>query len=173
MISAIVCVDKNWGIGYKNDLLVRIPEDIKFFREKTTNSIVIMGRKTYDSLPVKPLPNRLLNIVVTSKINKMCEEDDNGAILATMDFVKIYLETLPKDSQANYYIIGGGQIYKELLPYCDTVYVTKINHTYQNVDTYFPNLEQNKEWEMIVDGKEKEYNGLNYKFCTYRRRCER
>lgn len=172
MISAIVCVDKNWGIGYQGKLLTHIPEDMKFFKEKTTNSVVIMGRKTYDSLPVKPLPNRLSNIVITSKINKMYEEDNNGTILATMDFVKMYLETLSKDSQTNFYIIGGGQIYKELLPYCNKIYVTKINLAYQNVDTYFPNLEQDEEWEIAVDSEEKEYNELKYKFCTYERRYD-
>lgn len=170
MVSAIVCVDENWGIGSNNKLLAHIPEDMKFFKEKTMNSVVIMGRKTYDSLPVKPLPNRLLNIVVTSKINKMCEEDNNGAVLATMDFVKVYLKTLPKNSQANYCIIGGGQIYKELLPYCNKVYVTKVNHVYKNADTFFPNIDNTPEWEVVSTSEVKEHDGIEYQFYTYEKR---
>ena len=69
MISAIVCVDKNWGIGYNGDLLIKIPEDTKFFREKTNGHTVIMGSKTYDSLQIKPLPNRE-NVVITRKVFK-------------------------------------------------------------------------------------------------------
>jgi dihydrofolate reductase len=168
MISAIVCVDKNWGIGSKGDLLIKIPEDMKFFKNMTANGMVIMGRKTYDSLPIKPLPNRT-NIVITSEKNKTPESADTFYI--SMEFAKMYLSTLPKTA-CERYIIGGGTIYKELLPYCDTVYVTKVDYAFENVDTYFPNLEQNKEWEMTVNGEEKEYNELKYKFCTYKRRCE-
>lgn len=166
MISAIVCVDNNWGIGHNGDLLIKIPEDMKFFKEMTNNGMVIMGRKTYDSLPIRPLPNRT-NVVITSEENKTPESAETFYV--SMEFAKTYLDTLPK-SACERYIIGGGQIYKELLPYCDKVYVTKVNHSYKNVDTYFPNLENNEEWEMTVDGEEKEYCGTKYKFCVYEKR---
>lgn len=166
MISAIVCVDKNWGIGYQGRLLANIPEDMKFFKDMTMNGMVIMGRKTYESLPKRPLPNRT-NVVITSEENKT--SDAAETFYVSIEFAKTYLSTLPKTT-CERYIIGGGQIYKELLPYCDKVYVTKINHSYENVDTYFPNLENDEEWEMTVDGEEKEYYGIKYKFCVYEKR---
>ena len=169
MISAIVCVDNNWGIGYNGNLLAHIPEDMNFFKEKTTNNVVIMGRKTYESLPFKPLPNRI-NIVVTSNITspcEVCEIDENETIFMTIDFAKLYLSTLHQDSKVDYYVIGGGQLYKELLPYCDNAYITKVNYEYKNIDTYFPNLDENEKWEMVKDGDEKVYNEIKYKFCIY------
>ena len=169
MIYAIVCVDKSWGIGYKGDLLEFIPEDMKFFKEKTINNVVIMGRKTYESIMSKPLPHRI-NIVITSKISspcEVCEIDENGTIFMTIDFVKLYLSTLSSDTPINYYIIGGGQLYKELLPYCSKSYVTKINNSFKNVDTYFPNLDNEKEWVETEIGEEKTYYEVQYKFCTY------
>lgn len=166
MISAIVCVDKNWGIGYNGKLLAYIPEDMRFFKEMTSNSMVIMGRKTYDSLPSKPLPNRI-NVVITSKINKDYEIDEKGTVFASMELVKLYLSTLHPLMSPNCFVIGGEQIYKELLPYCDNAYVTKIDCAYKDVDTYFPNLDKNKEWEMVKNGEEKMHNGIEYKFCIY------
>lgn len=171
MISAIVCIDENFGIGSNGDLLVHIPEDMKFFKEKTTNNVVIMGRKTYDSLPVKPLPNRT-NAVVTSKINKPCEIDDNGVYFVSMDFIKEFLDILPRYAEeADCYIIGGGQIYKELLPYCKYAYVTKVYCSYNNVDTYFPNIENMTDWEIEYENEIKECNGVKYQFCTYRKKA--
>jgi dihydrofolate reductase len=166
MTSAIVCVDKNWGIGYDGKLLTYIPEDMMFFKHMTSNSIVIMGRKTYDSLPSKPLPNRV-NVVITSKIDRDWKIDENGTVFASMDTVKMYLSFIHPLMPIDYLIIGGGQIYKELLPYCDNAYVTKVDCAYKDVDTYFPNLDKNEEWEMVRDGEEKMYNGLGYKFCIY------
>ena len=172
MISAIVCADKNWGIGYNGKLLANIPEDIRFFREKTTNNVVIMGRKTYESLPFKPLPHRT-NIVVTSNITspcEVCEIDESGTIFMTIDFVKLYLSTIHYDNPVDYYIIGGGQLYKELLPYCSKSYVTKVDYIYNNVDTYFPNIDNMPEWEINSASETKEYNNIGYRFFEYRRK---
>lgn len=172
MISAIVCVDKNWGIGYQGNLLVKIPEDMTFFKEKTNGQTVIMGRKTYDSLPVKPLPNRE-NVVITSMVYKDeygRYKDENGVVYTELERVKNifkFIEKYLKDSCKEMFVIGGGSIYKELLPYCDTVYVTKVDYAFENVDTYFPNLEDIPEWEIESTSETKEYNNLKYKFCTY------
>lgn len=177
MISAIVCIDANWGIGYQGKLLVNIPEDMKFFKEKTKGNTVIMGRKTYDSLPIKPLPNRE-NVVITRRVFKDeygRYKDEDGVVYTELERVKDVFQFIKKylqDSCNEMFVIGGGTIYKELLPYCDTVYVTKVNHSYQNVDTYFPNLDKNEEWEIEIDGEEKEYCGTKYKFCVYKKRCE-
>lgn len=165
MVSAIVCVDSNWGIGSNGDLLIRIPEDMKHFKKLTTGNVVVMGRKTWESLPNKPLPNRL-NLIVTSKER-------------TVDFMTAYInieETLvrarmaSKDPEDEWFVIGGGQLYKELLPICNKVYVTKVNHAYQNVDTYFPNIDNIPEWEMESASEIKEYNDVEYQFYTYRKK---
>ena len=106
MISAIVAVDENFGIGFNNQLLEHIPEDLKRFKQLTTNKTIIMGRKTWESLPNKPLPNRL-NIVITSKERSLEE------MTAFIPFEEAYARathTLPEDE---WFIIGGGSIYKK------------------------------------------------------------
>ena len=170
MVSAIVCVDKNWGIGYQGRLLASIPEDMRFFREKTANSVVIMGRKAYESLSYKPLPYRL-NIVVTSKINKPCEIIENNTMFVTMDFIKSFLKSISTENPMSYHIIGGGQIYNELLPYCDLAYVTKVDYAFRKVDTYFPNLDELKNWEVWHEyaSKDEERCNFEYKFCIYKK----
>lgn len=169
MIAGIVCVDKNWGIGYKGDLLIKIPEDMKFFKEKTLHNIVVMGRKTYDSLDNNPLPKRI-NCVVTSKTDSVDYSIDRNYYSMNMCYVKENL--LPTFSKHNYIdvlVIGGGSIYKELLPYCDTVYVTKVDYAFENVDTYFPNLENLPEWKVESISETKEYDSLKYQFYTYKK----
>lgn len=168
MVNMIVCVDDNWGIGYKNNLLISIPEDMKFFKEMTTGNMVIMGRKTYDSLSVKPLPNRI-NVVITSNIGEdnYAELRKDCVLYANLDVIKETLSQniLPYDI----YIIGGASIYNELLPYCDRVYTTEVEHSFENVDTYFPNLDELEDWHIAEIGEEKEYNGMHYRFCVYDR----
>lgn len=172
MIAAIVCVDKNWGIGHKNDLLIKIPEDMKFFKEKTLHNIVVMGRKTYDSLGNNPLPKRI-NCVVTSKTDSVDYNIDGNYYLMSMGYVKEnLLQTFSRHDYIDVFIIGGGSVYKELLPYCDTVYVTKVDYAFENVDTYFQNLENLPEWEVESTSEVNEYNSLKYKFFTYRKKCE-
>ena len=169
-MNAIVAVDENWGIGCNGELLVHIPEDMKFFKEKTIGSTVIMGRKTYDSLQKKPLENRE-NVVITN--SPMLKD---GVVFVNLNRVKDVFEFMSKINEHecnDMFIIGGGQIYKELLPYCKYAYVTKVYHAYENVDTYFPNIENMDEWEIESESEVKEYNGVKYQFCTYIRRCNR
>lgn len=168
MISAIVAVDNNWGIGSNNKLLANIPEDMKFFKEKTMNSMVIMGRKTYESLPKKPLPNRT-NIVITSKFGDLHYLED-GTMFVSMNFIKTYLKWLPDNAPIDCYIIGGGTIYKELLLYCECAYVTKIFNSYDNVDTFFPNIDDMPEWDIEQTSEIKKHNDINYQFCTYKKK---
>ena len=120
MISAIVAVDENWGIGSNNELLESIPEDLRRFKKLTDENTVVMGRKTWDSLPVKPLPNRF-NIVVSRQEQQY--EPNSFTWVTTLEKC---IQTMLNDDIDEYFIIGGGQIYKELLPFCDRVYVTKI-----------------------------------------------
>ena len=162
MISAIVAVDENFGIGFNGDLLEHIPEDLKRFKQLTTNKTIIMGRKTWESLPNKPLPDRL-NIVITSK------ERFLGEMTAFIPFEEAYsraIHTIPEDEQ---FVIGGGSIYKEFLPICDKVYLTKIMVSHENVDTYFPNIELMDNWKCIEQSEIKQYNDISYQFKTYSR----
>ena len=109
MISAIVAVDNNWGIGLNGNLLEHIPEDLKYFKELTSGEYkaVVMGRKTWDSLPKKPLPNRL-NFVITSQTqNNGCDLANGEWILISMENMIFQLENNNHDYD-NYFIIGGG-----------------------------------------------------------------
>ena len=162
MISAIVAVDENFGIGFNGDLLEHIPEDLKHFKQLTTNKTIIMGRKTWESLPNKPLPNRL-NIVVTSK-ERSFEE-----MTVFTSFEEVYSRATHIMPEDEWFIIGGGSIYKEFLPICDKVYLTKIMVSHENVDTYFPNIELMDNWKCIEQSEIKQYNDISYQFKTYSR----
>ena len=163
MISAIVAVDENWGIGFNGELLEKIPEDMKQFRLLTHKRTILMGRKTWDSLPKKPLPDRL-NLVITRGERKF----DNMTVFINMEEAKVRAKEAAKNHNDEWFVIGGGQIYKELLPFCDRVYITKIFKSHNNVDTYFPTLEQ-KEWEITHQSEILTFNDLQYQFLTYDR----
>lgn len=165
-MNIIVAVDQNWGIGNKNELLVSIPRDKKFFREMTTGNVVVMGRKTLESFPNGlPLSNRT-NIVLTRNKNYKAK----GAIL--VHSLAELLEELKKYDTQEIYVIGGGDVYRQLLPYCDTAHVTKIDHTFV-ADTYFPNLEESKEWEVTAESEEQTYFDLEYYFLRYERKGQK
>ena len=118
-MRAIVCADKNWGIGYKNRLLVSIPSDMKFFRETTTGKVIVMGRKTLESFPNgMPLKNRI-NIVLTRDRNY----EAKGAVIVHDE--EELMNELGKYDTEQIYIIGGESVYKMMLSYCDKIYVTK------------------------------------------------
>lgn len=169
MIACVVCVDQNYGIGNKNKLLVNIPEDMKRFKDITIDGSVVMGRKTYDSLPNKPLLDRT-NIIITKKAKKRPKLQSDNTIHANMKYIQAWLSQKDVIQENNgIYIIGGGMIYKELLPFCERVYITKVFNTYDEVDTYFPNIDEMPEWEMTSSSEIKEYNGVQYQFCIYDR----
>ena len=163
MISAIVAVDKNFGIGFNGDLLEHIPEDLKHFKELTSGHNVVMGRKTWDSLPKKPLPNRH-NLVITK--DPSIYELTNEVWFYTLRQIEVLML---KNKNVNYFVIGGGQIYEKLLPICDKVYLTKIMVSHENVDTYFPNIELMDNWKCIEQSEIKQYNDISYQFKTYSR----
>ena len=159
MISAIVAVDNDWGIGSNGDLLEHIPEDLKYFKQLTTDKVVVMGRKTWDSLPTKPLPNRC-NIVITSTPHHSSE-----ANFWSFETTKLFME----QNNLDFFVIGGGQIYKELLPLCDRVYATKIDNCHECVDTYFPNLDELDDWAPASCSPIYEYKDFTYQFWQYDR----
>ena len=163
MISAIVAVDNNWGIGYNGDLLEHIPEDLKYFKELTTNHVVVMGRKTWDSLPHKPLKDRL-NIVISRQ-----PRGPLGEMAFSIPINEAKVRVSLSDNDEEWFIIGGGSIYKEFLSICDRVYVTKIFKDHENVDTYFPNLDKSDEWTPVFCSDIRTYNDLSYQFWQYDR----
>ena len=165
-MNLIAAVDKNWAIGKNNQLLVRIPMDQKFFRETTTGKVVVMGRKTLESFPNKqPLKNRT-NIVITRKKEYQCKD------VIVVHSVEEALEAVKDVKSEDIYVIGGGEIYKQMLPYCDLAHVTKIDYAYQ-ADTYFPNLDELDDWEMTGISEEQTYYDLVYEFCRYERKKRR
>jgi dihydrofolate reductase len=161
-MKAILAADANWGIGREGKLLVSIPADMRFFRQMTTGNVVVMGRKTLDSMPGgRPLPNRT-NIILT----RNTELEVKGAtVVHSTDEL---LETLKAFSSEEIYIIGGAEIYRQMLPYCETIYVTKIDYVYQ-ADAFFPNLDEDPEWKMTEESEEQTYFNLEYTFRIYKR----
>ena len=161
-MNLIVAVDKNWGIGKNNKLLVSIPSDMKFFRSETNGKVVVMGRKTLESFPNgMPLKNRT-NIVLTRDQNYHVKDT-----IVVHDIPEL-LEELKKYPDDQIYVIGGGKVYEELLPYCNVAHVTKIDFAFE-ADTYFPNLDQMEEWEITASSDEQTYFDLEYSFVKYER----
>lgn len=162
-MNLIVAADKNWGIGKDNKLLVSIPSDMKFFRQETMGKVVVMGRKTLESFPNGlPLKNRT-NVVLTSDKNYQVKD---AVIVHNIDEV---LEELKKYDDDEIYVIGGGKVYEELLPYCDVAHVTKIDFAFE-ADTHFPNLDEDPEWEITAASDEQTYFDLEYTFVKYERK---
>lgn len=161
-MNLIVAVDKNWAIGYQNQLLVRIPADQRFFREETTGNYVIMGRKTLESFPGgQPLKNRT-NIVITKKKDYKVD----GAIV--VHSIEEALEQVKDVPEEKVYVIGGETIYQQMLPYCNVAHVTKIDYAY-DADAHFPNLDEMPEWEVVGESEEQTYYDLEYVFLLYKK----
>lgn len=155
----IVAADKNWAIGRNNELLVRIPNDMKNFRQLTEGNVVVMGRKTLESFPGgKPLPNRV-NIVLTRQENY----DGKGAVVVHSE--QELREELKKYKE-DIYIIGGESIYRKMLPYCEDAYVTKLDYAYE-ADTWMPDLDKEQGWTLAKTGEEQTCFDLIYYFTTY------
>lgn len=161
-MNLIVNVDKNWAIGLGSKLLVRIPQDMKYFRSMTTGHVVVMGRKTLESFPEsKPLPNRA-NIVLT---RDQGYQAPGAVVVHSMEELKEELKKYPGEE---IFVIGGGQIYRELLPLCDKAYVTKVDRAF-DADVYFPDLDQDPQWKMTKVSEEQTYFDLEYVFAVYER----
>lgn len=159
-MNLIAAVDKNWAIGYKNGLLVRIPADMKLFRQETAGKAVIMGRTTLESLPSgQPLAGRK-NIVLTKRADYAVK----GA--EVVHSVEEALAAVREYRQEDVYCIGGESVYRQFLPYCNTAHITFIDFAYQ-ADRYFPNLDQSGEWKLVCESDEHTYYDLEYYFRKY------
>lgn len=168
-MKMIVAVDREWGIGNKGDLLARVREDLFFFRDKTKGKTVVLGSNTLATFPGgKVLKNRV-NIVLHPSPDYAPE----GATVAhSLDEL---FEILKGYNSDDVFIIGGASVYRQMLPYCDTAYVTKFDKSYEK-DVYIPNLDESDEWELtevsephVSNPETDTEGGLCFSFCTYKR----
>lgn len=162
-MKAILCADKNWAIGKNGKSLVSIPADLRFFREKTIGHVVVMGRKTLESLPGRrPLDGRT-NIVLTKNPSLQVP----GAVVVHSK--EELLKELEPYQDDEIYIIGGAKVYALMLPYCDEVFVTMVNYAY-SADTWFTNMDFLPEWSLEEESEEQTCFNIEYTFRTYRRK---
>ena len=158
-MNVIVAVDQNWAIGKDGDQLVYLSEDLKRFKSLTTGHPVILGRKTLATFPgERPLKGRR-NLILSRSAGFAPE----GA--EVFSDVEALRAAAPEDS----FVIGGASVYRQLLPWCDTAYVTKIDRTFP-ADCYFPDLEQDPAWERTEESAPLEQDGIIYRYVTYRRK---
>ena len=161
MINIIVAIDENNGIGFQGKLPWHLSEDLKFFKKTTLGTSVVMGRKTWEGLPIKPLPGR--NNVILSR-----KSDFRYSTIRTMNSVTQVIDYALSGNHI--FVIGGAEVYKSFLPLADRLYVTKINKIFP-CDAFFPPIYPmdwavEEESELHYDEKE----DLNFKFIVYKRR---
>lgn len=159
-MKAIVAVDKNWGIGKKNDLLFHLPADMAYFREKTLGKVVVMGSNTLKSFPGgKPLKNRT-NVVLFPG----GEKRDDCVVVESLKELSSVLKNYPSD---DVFIIGGAMFYKTMLPYCSEVLVTKVNAD-GGAEVFYENLDKLPEWKCVSESEPETTNGYEIRFTVYR-----
>ena len=159
-MELIVAVYDDWGIGRDGTQPVALSADRKFFRETTKGAMVIAGRRTIADFPgQKPLPGRV-NIALTTQ---NIEIPGFTVVHSPEEAVE-----LAKTAERAF-VIGGGSVYRQMLQYCDTAYITKVHCTIDS-DTYFPDLDADPQWELIEMLQSGEENGISYEMCLYRRK---
>ncbi len=161
MLSIVVAMDKNNVIGKDNELIWHLPEDLKHFKNLTTNHTIIMGRKTFESLG-RVLPNR--KHIIFSRNSDFKVDNENVNIVHNISQIQNLIQ-----SEEEAFVIGGAKIYSLLLPYVKKMYITKIYQEFEG-DTYFPQFDE-KMWNIInrKKGIRNEKNDLDYEFITYQR----
>ena len=161
-MNIIAAVSENWGIGKDNDLLFHIPEDMKFFRRMTKEKTVILGRRNLESFPGgKPLKGRR-HLLLTGNPDYQVEGVE---VFHTVPEILTEAEKLaPEDV----WVIGGGTVYAQFLPYCDKAYITRI-HADVPADVFFPDLDADPAWELTEQSETQCCGDLTYHFCTYSR----
>ena len=158
-MNVIVAVDQNWAIGKDGDQLAYLSEDLKRFKSLTTGHPVILGRKTLATFPGgRPLKGRR-NLILSRNTDFAPE----GAEVFSD------VETLRAAAPEDAFVIGGASVYRQLLPWCDTAYVTKIDQAFP-ADCYFPDLDQDPVWEQTEESAPLEQDGIVYRYVTYRRK---
>lgn len=159
MLYAIVHADREWGIGKENGMMFSLPKDMRFFREKTVGHTVVMGGKTLRSLPNgKPLKNRV-NIVLSR--GQVCDE-----CIIVHSYAELFKELRARENE-RVFVMGGGEVYKALLPYCDGAFVTKVDAV-GGGDVFFPNLDEDERFVCVDGGSPLEDNGYTIRFTEYK-----
>ena len=158
-MELIVAVYDDWGIGKDGTQPIALSADRKFFRETTRGAMVIVGRKTLADFPGgRPLPNRV-NVVMTRQNAEIPDVVICHSPAEAVELAKTAERAM---------VIGGGSIYKQMLPYCDTAYITKV-HTAPVSDTFFPNLDTDPQWKLTQVLQSGEENGICYEMCLYKK----
>lgn len=159
-MKAIVAVDKKWGIGKNNDLLFSLPEDMKFFREKTAGKTVCMGYNTLLSFPgSKPLKNRTNIVLAPQGVVR-----DDCIIVYTLDELS---KELANYSDDDVFVVGGAMFYRTMVPYCSEVYVTKVDADGE-ATVFYPNLDEIDGFSEVYSSDPIETNGYTIRFTTYK-----
>lgn len=165
-MKLIFAVDRNWNIGYDGDMLFKISKDLQRFRMFTENNIIIMGRKTFESLPDrKALANRI-NIVITR--DKEYEAEDI-IVVHSIDELFPLLKELDPGNEMEVFLIGGGNLTYQMLDYCNYAYITKVNKAFDSSDTLIPNLDEDQNWKIVKESEVDYQDDLEYKYVDYTR----
>ena len=163
MISIIVAISQENAIGKNGQLLCHLPSDLQHFKQITSGKTVVMGERTFFSLPKHPLPNRK-NIVLTDVPNKTFEGAQS--VYSIEEIVDLFSKT-----DEEIFIIGGGMVYRQMMPFADKLYITHIHHSWQDADTFFPEIDSNI-WTLtqseIMPADDK--NPYDYSFAEYIRK---
>lgn len=159
MIRAIVHADKEWGIGKGNGMMFSLPKDMKFFRETTMHHVVVMGGNTLRSFPHgKPLKNRVNIVLSRGQVRDDC--------VIVRSYEELFAEMKTREGE-DIYVIGGGEVYRALLPYCEEALVTKVDAV-GGADVFFPDLDAHPDFVCVDEGIPTEDNGLTIRFAKYK-----
>ncbi len=159
-MNAILHADKKWGIGKKNSLMFSLPKDMRFFRETTSGKVVCMGYNTLLSFPEeKPLKNRVNVVLCPEDVNR-----DDCVCVHSLEQLKSELRAYKTD---DVFVIGGATFYKTMLPYCEKVYLTKVDFD-GKADVFFENLDENVDFALESEGEPIDDNGYTIRFTTYK-----
>lgn len=160
----IFAVDNNWNIGYKGDMLFKISEDLKRFKEITVGNIIIMGRRTFESLPYKKaLPNRINIIITRDKEYK----GENIMVVNSLEELFFLLKKLNPSNKMESFVIGGGNIADQIISYCNKAYITKVDKSFEFTDTLIPNLDLDTDWKIEKQSETYKQEDLVYKYVDY------
>ncbi len=159
-MTIILVADNDWAIGVNGNLLTRLPADMKRFREITTGHTVVMGRKTYESFPKRPLPDR-----VNCVISRTAKEIEGAEVFGSIEEFLEYAKNIDDEI----FVIGGGEIYRQMLPYCDKGYITRVYESFGG-DTFFTDMDALEEWEITESSPITETNCHRIRFINYVRK---
>lgn len=169
-MKLVVAVDKNWGIGYKGELLARVRADLRYFQSLTKGNVVILGSKTLATFPGGRVLKDRVNIVLSRREGYAPE----GATV--VNSIESLNEEIKKYESDSVFVIGGATVYEQLLPYCDTAYVTKFGKEFES-DAFFHNLDTCPDWYLYEAGEEQLTNpetdteeNMSFRFCVYKRK---